>query len=217
MASYRMWDDRYGEEGYAYGTEPNVFLREIVSSDAIDLPQGSKCLMLAEGEGRNGVFLAGDANCRFDVTGVDSSEVGLRKAVELARSRNVQDKYHAVVGDLAEYDLGVERWDCIVGIFCHLPPPVRDRVLTAIPRALKPGGYAVFEAYTPAQLQYGTGGPPSAELMYSSDLFSKAFEGKLTVVRNDEVVRDVVEGKYHTGLAAVVQFVGRKDATSESP
>ena len=200
-----MWDERYSEEGFAYGTEPNKFLQQTVPT--LDLPQGAKCLLLAEGEGRNGVYMAQQG---FDVTGVDSSAVGLRKAQELAKSRNVQITTHVV--DLADYDFGTAQWDAIIGISCHVPPPIRARILEVIPTALKPAGYAVFECYTPRQLEFQTGGPPAAAPMYSAEIFQTALEGKLEIIRNEELISEVVEGKYHTGKAAVVQFIGRKAA-----
>lgn len=201
---YRMWDDRYAEEGFAYGTEPNGFLKESLAS--LKLPENAKCLLLAEGEGRNAVYMAQSSG--FRVTAVDNSKVGLDKAKKLAESRGVE--IETVVANLAEYDLGSEQWDCIVGIFCHLPPPLRSRVLASIPSALRPGGCVLFEVYTPDQLEHKTGGPPKAELMYSSQIFRDAFGDTLTIERNEEMLREVVEGKYHTGEAAVVQFIGRK-------
>jgi SAM-dependent methyltransferase len=164
-----------------------------------------KALLLGDGEGRNGVFMA---ELGYDVTSVDLSPVGLNKARALAEIRGVS--IDTVVQDLATFDMGAGSWACIVGIFCHLPPKVRDRVLAAIPFALAPGGYAVFEAYTPAQIALKTGGPGSAEYMYSSDIFARAFGGSLQVERNEEIVREVVEGESHTGTASVVQFIGRK-------
>lgn len=204
-----MWDERYSEQGFAYGTEPNTFLRDTLPT--LSLPKGAKCLLLAEGEGRNAVYMAQQQERAYDVTGVDSSAVGLLKAQELAASRNVQITTQAV--DLANYDLGVAQWDAIIGIFCHVPPPIRTRLLAAIPAALKPNGYAVFECYTPQQLEFKTGGPPVVEPMYTAEIFQQAFgAGVLEISRNTELVRDVIEGKYHTGKGAVVQFIGRKTA-----
>ena len=201
----KMWDVRYSEEGFAYGTTPNHFLEETLPT-LTDLPKDAKCLLLAEGEGRNAVHMA---RLGFDVTGVDSSAVGLKKAQELASSHQVS--ITTEVADLADYDYGETAWDCIVGIFCHVPPPIRARMLKAIPRALKPGGYAIFECYTPQQIEFKTGGPPVAAPMYSAEIFRQAFaDGKLEIIRNEEVNRQVIEGKYHTGTAAVVQFIGRK-------
>lgn len=148
------------------------------------------------------------AGLGYSVTSVDLSPVGLGKAKALAESRGVA--IETVVHDLATFDMGTQAWGCIVGIFCHLPPDTRDGVLAAIPSALVPGGYAVFEAYTPAQLAYKTGGPSTADYMYSSDIFARAFESSLQVERNKELLRQVVEGECHTGAACVVQFIGRK-------
>ena len=201
-----MWDDRYSEEGFAYGTSPNVFLEQTLPT-LTDLPTNAKCLLLAEGEGRNAVHMA---RLGYDVTGVDSSAVGLQKAQKLAASHQVTISTEVV--DLADYEYGTDTWDCIVGIFCHVPPPIRARMLEAIPHALKPGGYALFECYTPQQLEFKTGGPPVAAPMYSSEIFQQAFgNGKLEIIRNEEINRQVIEGKYHAGDdAAVVQFIGRK-------
>lgn len=197
-----MWDQRYSEEGFAYGTEPNDFLRDNLPL----LPLNAKCLFLAEGEGRNAVWMAQKGY--KTVTAVDSSAVGLEKAQRLAAERGVSIATECV--DLASYDLGESAWDFIVGISCHLPPPIRQKVLDAVPKALKPGGYFLLECYTPAQLEYKTGGPPVPELMYSSDMLTSAFENKLEIERNAELVRNVVEGRYHTGKAAVVQFLAKK-------
>jgi len=204
-----MWDERYSEDGFAYGTEPNTFLKESLQrlqDDFLFRDAPPTCLMLAEGEGRNAVYMA---QLGFQVTGVDISQVGLDKAQRLAKSRGV--KITTVLADLSDYDLGHEQWDIIVGISCHLPPAIREKVLSAIPFALKPNGAVIFETYTPDQLKFKTGGPSEANMMYSAEIFRQAFgNGQLVVERNEESVRDVVEGKYHKGKAAVVQFVGRK-------
>ncbi|MEJ2457472.1 MAG: class I SAM-dependent methyltransferase [Novosphingobium sp.] len=106
-----MWDERFSEPGYAYGTEPNDFLKERVA----DLKRG-RCLCLAEGQGRNAVWLAQQG---FDVTAMDQSPAGLEKARELAESRGVT--IATQVGDLVDFDLGEGVWDSIVSIFVHLP------------------------------------------------------------------------------------------------
>jgi len=208
---YRMWDERFSESGFAYGTEPNDFLRDTLPTLKFD--DGNEqtgetqrsCLLLAEGEGRNAVYMAEHG---WQATGVDSSSVGLAKAEKLAKERGTE--ISTIVADLETFELGASKWDCIVGIFCHLPPPIRARVLRSIPTALKPGGYFVLECYTPKQLEFKTGGPPVEALMYSRQILQDALGDSLDVIRNEELVRDVVEGKYHNGRAAVVQFVGRK-------
>jgi len=195
-----MWDQRYGEPGFAYGTEPNDFLR----ASAQRLPAGGEILSLAEGEGRNAVFLA---RLGFRVTGVDSSAVGLDKARALAEQHGVH--VDTAVADLAEYDLGVARWDGIVSIWCHTPRPLRERLHRGVVAALRPGGVFLLEAYTPDQLQHRTGGPPVAEMMMTLDAVRAELAG-LELIEARETVREVHEGKYHDGTSAVLQVIAQK-------
>ncbi len=194
-----MWDERYQQPDYVYGREPNAFLRERVSR----IP-GGRVLSLADGEGRNGVFLASSG---FAVTTVDSSTVGVEKAVRLAEERGVSVDIR--VGDLAHFDLGNDAWDGIVSIFCHVPPPVRSALHRQVVAGLKPGGVLVLEAYTAAQLGRGTGGPPVAELMMSASMLAQELDG-LVFEHLEELEREVVEGAGHTGVGAVVQCVAVK-------
>ncbi|GKY95764.1 hypothetical protein MPSEU_000537200 [Mayamaea pseudoterrestris] len=204
-----MWDDRYSAQEYVYGTEPNEFLRDCVKSIQIQnngsLSTQLTCLMLADGEGRNGVYMAEQG---LQVTSVDISAVGLEKTQKLALTRNVS--ITTVLADLADYDMGMSKWDFIVGIFCHFPPNVRDKVLKAIPGALKPGGRVIFECYTPKQIEYKTGGPSDPTWLYSSEIFHEVFGDTLELERNEELVRHVVEGTFHSGDASVVQLIARK-------
>ncbi len=198
-----QWDERYSEPGYAYGTEANDFLVAMVEHI-----RPGKVLSLAEGEGRNAAFLA-QLGC--DVTAVDSSSVGLRKAQELARSRNLD--IDAVVTDLNDYDPGSEQWDAIISIFCHMPAAQRTELHRKVVRALKPGGVFVLEAYIPRQLEFATGGPGTAELMMTLAALQQELSA-LDLELAHEIERDVIEGKYHHGRAAVVQILARK-ASSE--
>jgi SAM-dependent methyltransferase len=194
-----MWDERFAQPGFAYGTEPNDFLREVVST----IPKG-KVLSLAEGEGRNGVFLAQQG---YDVTGVDSSKVGLAKAENLAKERGVT--ISTVVTDLAAYEIAPAAWSGIVSIFCHLPPPARSRLYRQAVAGLKPGGVLVLEAYTPKQLEFKTGGPPVAELMPTlAELKTELAGLQFEIAR--EIEREIHEGKLHDGKSAVVQILARK-------
>ncbi len=194
-----MWDERYDDEAYAFGTEPNDFLR----AEAGRISRG-RVLCLADGEGRNGVYLA---ELGHDVLSVDLSSVGLRKAEALAQDRGVQIATH--LADLAEWPIEAESWDGIVSIFCHLPIDIRTSLHRRVVAGLKPGGIFVLEAYTPDQLAHGTGGPGSVDLLMTSTALSEELAG-LELVHNRELERDVVEGSFHTGRAAVVQVVGIK-------
>ena len=194
-----MWDQRYSSKDYAYGTKANDFLVSMYDK----LPTG-KILCLAEGEGRNAVWLAEQGN---EVTAVDSSEVGLKKAEKLAKERNV--KITTVHADLADYDIGVQQWDAIVSIFCHLPPELRQDVHRRCVQGLRNKGVLLLEAYTPLQLEYKTGGPPSAAMMLdvqtlTSELISLEF------LHLQEQIREIHEGEYHNGTGAVVQALARK-------
>lgn len=195
-----MWDERYSAEEYAYGTAPNEFLLENFSG----IPKG-KVLSLAEGEGRNAVFLAKQG---YAVTAVDSSLVGLNKARKLAQENGVTVEF--IHADLADYDLGENKWDGIVSIFCPLPSSLRKEVYKKVIAALKPKGVFLLEAYTPDQLRHGTGGGNSVDLMQSAsslrlELASLSFKHLL------ELERNVVEGIYHTGVGSVVQAIASKE------
>ena len=196
-----MWDQRYGEPGLAYGTEPNEFL---AANAARHLPAKGEILSLGEGEGRNAVFLAG---LGFRVTGVDSSGVGLEKARVLAEKQGV--RIQTVVADLGTFDLGVERWDGIVSIWCHTPSALRTRLHRSVVAALRPGGVLLLESYTPAQLEYKTGGPPTADYLMTLAAAREELAG-LELLEAGEKIREVHEGKYHDGSSAVLQVVARK-------
>lgn len=196
-----MWDERYSESEYAYGKEPNSWLVSV----AEQIPQG-RVLCLCEGEGRNAVFLARQG-CQ--VTAVDASAVGMAKARQLAKERGVE--IDTVVSDLADFSIAPGAWDAIVSIFCHVPPKLRVSVHKQCVAGLKPGGMLILEAYTPRQIDYGTGGPPVAEMTMALAALREELSG-LEFLHARELERDVVEGRYHTGKGAVVQIVARKAA-----
>ena len=194
-----IWDARYAEPGYAYGERPNDFLAEVAER----LPEGP-VLCLGEGEGRNSVFLAERGH---EVHALDSSVVGLDKARRLAEKRGVSiETIHA---DLASYVFDEDRWAAVVSIFCHLPPPLRERVHRAVSRALTPGGMVVLEGYTPEQLAFETGGPRTKELLYELAMLREDF-ADLEILHARELQREVREGRLHTGIGAVVQVLARK-------
>jgi SAM-dependent methyltransferase len=190
-----MWDERYAADEYVYGTEPNDYLK----AQADLFARGGRILCLAEGEGRNAIYLAEQG---LDVLAVDSSAVGLAKAERLARARGVTVEIQQA--DLADMDLGQQQWDGIVSIFCHLPPDVRQALHQKVFDALKPGGLFVLEAYRPEQLLFKTGGPPRAEWMMTADQLQQEL-APLHFEQLQEMDRPVNEGQGHTGLGAVVQ------------
>lgn len=199
QAARDMWEQRYAHDTYVYGTEPNDFLRAHVTT----LPTG-EVLCLAEGEGRNAVFLAAQG---FTVHSVDLTAAGVAKTRQLAESRGVT--VHATQADLAEHDLGSQRWHGIVSVFAHMPPTVRADLHRRAVDALRPGGVLLLEAYTPEQIGRGTGGPTVPEMTMTLDGLRRELAG-LDFVHGEELLREVVEGPGHTGSGAVVQVIARK-------
>ena len=190
------WDERYSQEGWAFGTEANEFLKQ----QAHRIPEG-QVLCLGEGEGRNSVFLAEQG---YEVVGVDRSQVGLDKALALARERGVF--VETVVSAIEDFDLAEGEWEGIISVFFHLPRELRERVHRSVVRGLAPGGILILEAYTPRQLEFGTGGPPDIEKLMTLDLLRREFAG-LDFLVAQEIEREVQEGRHHHGVGSVVQVV----------
>ncbi len=163
-----------------------------------------KILSLAEGEGRNAVYLA---SLGYEVTGVDGSEVGLQKAVKLATARGVT--ITTIHEDLGNFEIQADQWDAIVACYCHVPSAIRIPLHKSAVRGLKTGGAFVLEAFSKEQLDYGTGGPQSLDLLMALDELKQELSG-LDMHLAVKIVREVHEGNRHTGLASVVQLLGIK-------
>lgn len=204
------WNQRYSRMGKSYGTEPNVFLKESYKA----LPMG-RILCLAEGEGRNAVFLAQKG---YQVTMVDYSEVGVENAKKLAsqvkREKSGKNKdggvpLNAIVDDLQTFELGENKWEGVISIFGHTPPTIRKRIHSSLNDALAPGGVYLAIGYSHKQLDYKTGGPPSLDLLYNPEEIAEELSGlKMEHLKLRE--REIIEGDLHTGLASVVEIVAKK-------
>jgi len=195
-----FWEQRYAGEDYAYGTEPNAFL---VANNKYFAP-GMKALAVADGEGRNGVWLA----CQgLDVLSVDASANGLQKAQRLAAHRGARLRTEQV--DLLAWKWPENEFDLVAAIFIHFLPEHRARMHANMLRALKPGGLLILEAFTLEQLRYKTGGPPVEEMLYTADMLRQDF-AHAAILQLEETLTDLDEGPYHRGLAAVVRLVIRK-------
>jgi SAM-dependent methyltransferase len=192
-----MWNERYAGNEFAYGTEPNSFLVE--NANLLTSP----VLSLAEGEGRNAVFLA---SLGLDVLGVDASDVGLAKAQQLAASSGVTIRTE--VADLASYEPPENHYGSVISISAHLPSKVRNRLYPLVERSLKPGGIILLESYSKAQLSRNTGGPKDIDLLLDVAELKQQFPNCEPILAR-EIEREVIEGKFHTGLACVVQFIAR--------
>jgi SAM-dependent methyltransferase len=198
-----MWNERYSGDTYVYGTAPNDFLRAMSGQ----IPPGP-VLCLAEGEGRNAVFLA---ELGHEVTAVDQSPQAMEKARRLAESRGVS--VETVTADLRDFDVEPGSWAGVVAIFMHLPPELRACVLARAVEGLRPGGVLVLEGYAPAQLLHGTGGPSVEELLIPLSRLRQELHG-LHFLHLGQVEREISEGDMHRGISAVVQVVGRRPEES---
>ena len=195
------WDERYASEHYLFGTEPNEFL---VSQRHL-LKPGMSCLAVADGEGRNGVWLAQHG---LQVLSVEASAVALEKAKKLASQRGVKVEFEQA--DLAQWQWGENRFDVVAAIFIQFAPPaLREQMFAGIRRCLKPGGLLLLQGYTPRQLEYKTGGPPLAENMYTEALLRNAF-GDMEILHLREHDDHIGEGTAHSGMSALIDLVARK-------
>lgn len=194
-----FWNERYKEDGFAYGTKPNDFLKEQT------FEPNSKILCLAEGEGRNAIFLASQGHI---VKAVDISEEGIIKLRTQANEKGLS--IETVCADLLDYSFEPESWDAIVVIFGHFPPDIRKRVHGKLFAALKKGGKVILEAYSKMQLVFKTGGPKDEKLLYSTDELLEDFEqfGDIMIEQKE---REIHEGKYHNGNSSVIQLVAVKN------
>jgi len=194
-----FWNERYNEAQYAYGTTPNDFLKaQQIGSDL-------KVLCLAEGEGRNGVYLAGLGN---DVTCIDYSEEGLKKTSQLAEQNGVA--VSCICADLSDVQLEENSWGLIVGIFAHFPKNVKTHIWPQIYTALKPGGKLIMEVYDHEQLRFGTGGPQLTDLLYSTEELATLLGNQFSELQIEKVYREVHEGAYHNGASATLQVLANK-------
>ncbi|MFT7595664.1 MAG: SAM-dependent methyltransferase, partial [Paracoccaceae bacterium] len=195
-----MWDQRYAEPGYLFGKEPAKFL----TSASKWLEPGSNVLSVADGEGRNSVYLA---SLGHQVTGFDPSPVAVEKARQLATENGVTPQYN--VAGIEDWDWD-QQFDAVVGIFIQFAPPdLRAQLFGWMAQAVAPGGLLLLHGYAPRQVGYGTGGPPVESHMYTTDLLADAFAG-FEVLRLEDYDTDVDEGRGHSGLSALVDLVARK-------
>ncbi|MBC7140582.1 MAG: methyltransferase domain-containing protein [Rhodobacteraceae bacterium] len=195
-----MWNERYAEKEYLFGTEPADFLRRA----APWLAPGQSVLCVADGEGRNSVWLAGQG---MRVTAFDPAENAVAKARRLAAARGVAVEFHLC--DLDGWDWS-RSFDVVAGIFIQfVGPGERPGLFARLDRALVPGGLLLLHGYAPRQAGYGTGGPPQAGNMYTLDLLRESFAG-YEVLRAADFDAEVDEGKGHSGRSALIDFVARK-------
>jgi SAM-dependent methyltransferase len=197
----RKWDERFSEPGYVFGTEPNAWL---ASQRALFEP-GKRALAVADGEGRNSVWLAG---LGLQVDAFDISTVGVDKARSLAASQGVAVNYE--VADCDSFGWASGAYDYVVAIFIQFADPVlRARLFANMVKSLKPGGYLLLQGYTPRQMQHKTGGPDILSHLYTPEQLRAEFPG-LEIVMLDEYEAQLAEGTRHIGLSALIGMIGRR-------
>jgi SAM-dependent methyltransferase len=195
-----MWDERFSQTEPVYGEGPNRYLRSQVHR----LAPAAKVLVPADGYGRNGIWLAKHG---FRVHTVDLSPVGVERARKSAEAAGVSIEIEAA--DLGAWNWPLSEFDAVVCIFFHLPSTVRGRIHRSMLNALQPGGIVILEAFTPAQLQFPSGGPKQVDLLYSADLLRDDFAGA-EILLLEEKVAELEEGALHSGPGAVVQAILRR-------
>ncbi len=201
VATATPWNERFRQDDYVFGEAPNVWLRQ----QAHHWQAGQKVLCVADGEGRNSVWLAQQG---LVVDAFDVSEVGVAKAQRLASRHGVAVNY--TVADCDAYPWPVAAYDGVAAIFIQFADPaLRDRLFRHMVSCLKPGGVLVLQGYTPQQLVHGTGGPPWASHLYTPALLREAF-ADLALIALEEYEAELDEGVGHRGRSALIGLVARK-------
>jgi cyclopropane fatty-acyl-phospholipid synthase-like methyltransferase len=208
MLMQEKWNERFSSDEYVYGKEPNVFLKEFFEQNHLLFK--NPVLMLGDGEGRNGVYLATKG---MNVTSLDFAEMGLLKAKNLALEKNTEIK--TILSDVNDFDFGQEKWGTIVLIYLHLSKVDRKHLFEKIKNALIPDGLFFLEAFSVEQLNYDSGGPKLTELLYTreelEDEFNQSMDGYLfKIVLSEQKIVILHEGRLHEGEGSVVRFVCKK-------
>ena len=201
LSEYERWETRYAAPEYAFGKAPNYFLAACKAM----LPRSGRALAVADGEGRNGVWLAEQG---LDVVSIDFSPSAQKKARALARERGVDVDFRQV--NVHAWDYPTAAFDAVVEIFTQFSSPAERAVKWAgMRRALKPGGLLIVLGYTPKQLDYGTGGPKKLQNFYTRPILESAF-GDFRDVKIVDEEREIHEGASHGGMSAVIGLTARK-------
>ena len=200
-SEYERWEERYRAPDYVFGTEPNDFL----ASCKPLLPASGRALAVADGEGRNGIWLAAQG---LDVVAVEFSPSALRKAKALAKARGVTITF--IEADVHSWQYPEAAFDAVVEIFTQFSSPSERAVKWAgMRKALKPGGLLIIQGYRPKQLEYATGGPKQIENLYTRAMLEEAFRDFHDIHITEEDV-EMREGTAHAGISAVINFTARK-------
>lgn len=198
----QFWNERFNKEEFIFGKDPNEYLAQ---QALIFLNPGDQVLCIADGEGRNGVWLAKQG---MSVTGFDVSDIALAKAKQFAKENHVEVTYS--LSDSDSFDWQSERYDAVVAIFIQFADPaMRARIFQQTYKSLKPGGIFILQGYTPKQLEYKTGGPSLIDHLYTEEMI-------LDLAKDFKVLdlccyeRELSEGPRHTGMSALLGLTAKK-------
>ncbi|OWS68829.1 SAM-dependent methyltransferase [Polynucleobacter campilacus] len=198
----QFWNQRFNKEEFIFGKEPNEYLALQTRNY---LKPNDKVLCIADGEGRNGVWLATQG---MRVVGFDASDIALGKAKQFAKDNQVEVEYS--FSDTDSFDWQTNTYDAVIGIFIQFADPtMRERIFQQTHKALKPGGIFILQGYTPKQLEYKTGGPSLIEHLYTEEMIrglAKAFQ--ILDLRCYE--KELNEGARHAGMSALLGLVAKK-------
>jgi len=194
-----IWNERYSQEEYVYGEEPNVFIAE-----QLNKLQNGIIILPCEGEGRNAVHAASQG---WIVNAFDSSDAGKMKALQLAGKMGVSIEYE--IADAVSADYRESSADAVAFIYAHFPPAIRKQIHQKAISWLKPGGKIIIEAFNPAQLQNSSGGPKDISMLYTEEIIREDFQ-ELNIELIETLQTTLQEGKYHQGKADIIRFVGNK-------
>lgn len=197
----QRWNGRFAADDFVFGTAPNAFL----AAQSHRLAPGMRALCVADGEGRNSVWLASQG---LQVTAFDFSPPGIAKTKKLAERSGVKVDYR--LADVEDWKWEPERYDVVAAIFVQFAPPaMRTRMFAGMVRTLKPGGLLILQGYRPEQLRYGTGGPKRVENLYTEQLLRESIAGLeiLHLASHDDLVE---EGPGHSGMSALIDLVARR-------
>jgi 2-polyprenyl-3-methyl-5-hydroxy-6-metoxy-1,4-benzoquinol methylase len=198
----QFWNERFDKEEFIFGKEPNEYL---VEQSKHYLRPGNKVLCIADGEGRNGVWLAKQG---MQVVGFDASDIALAKALQFAQENQVVVEYS--FSDTDSFAWHANTYDSVVGIFIQFADPaMRSRIFKQVYGTLKPGGIFILQGYTPKQLEYKTGGPSLIEHLYTEGMIRD-------LVKDFQVLdlccyeKELSEGARHSGMSALLGLVAKK-------
>lgn len=201
MSDHDVWETRFRGTDFIFGKQPNHFL----ASCKPLLPGSGRALAIADGEGRNGVWLAEQG---LDVVSLDFSEAAQVKAASLAEERGVE--MALIRADVEAWDYPANTFDVVIDIFSQFSAPAgRAEKWRGVVRTLKPNGLLIVQGYTPKQLEYGTGGPKTVENLYTREMLQEAF-GAFRDITITEEERDLHEGAAHSGMSAVIGLTAHK-------